>query len=32
LKIYEGHVHDLLNDYSRAVVVNDIIAWLNQRA
>ena len=31
LKIYEGHVHDLLNDIGREVVLNDIIAWIEAR-
>lgn len=31
LKLYEGHFHDLLNDHDNAIVVSDIISWLNQR-
>jgi alpha-beta hydrolase superfamily lysophospholipase len=29
LKLYEGHFHDLLNDKDNAIVVRDIIQWLN---
>ena len=31
LKLYEGHVHDLLNDLGKEKVMADIIAWLNAR-
>jgi alpha-beta hydrolase superfamily lysophospholipase len=31
LKMYEGHVHDLLNDYDRDVVMTDITKWLDAR-
>jgi alpha-beta hydrolase superfamily lysophospholipase len=31
LKLYEGHFHDLLNDVDREVVMDDILAWLNER-
>lgn len=31
LKLYEGHVHDLLNDLDREVVMADILGWLSQR-
>jgi acylglycerol lipase len=31
LKLYEGHFHDLLNDYDRDVVMADIIGWINAR-
>lgn len=31
LKIYEGHVHDLLNDLDKDVVMNDIKAWVGAR-
>jgi alpha-beta hydrolase superfamily lysophospholipase len=29
LKLYEGHVHDLLNDIDKEVVMDDIQQWLN---
>jgi alpha-beta hydrolase superfamily lysophospholipase len=29
LKLYEGHFHDLLNDVDKAVVMNDILKWLD---
>jgi alpha-beta hydrolase superfamily lysophospholipase len=29
--MYEGHVHDLLNDYDRDVVMTDITKWLDAR-
>lgn len=32
LKMYEGHAHDLLNDYGREQVMADIRAWLDARA
>lgn len=32
LKLYEGHVHDLLNDTGREGVMADIVAWLDKRA
>ena len=32
LKLYDGHVHDLLNDTGREAVLADIVAWLDQRA
>lgn len=32
LKLYEGHYHDLLNDVDKAVVLQDILRWLGQRA
>jgi alpha-beta hydrolase superfamily lysophospholipase len=28
LKLYEGHVHDLLNDLDKEIVMADITAWL----
>jgi len=28
LKIYEGHVHDLLNDTDKQLVMKDILTWL----
>ena len=31
LKLYEGHYHDLLNDIDKEIVMNDILAWLNER-
>jgi acylglycerol lipase len=31
LKLYEGHVHDLLNDLGKEKVMGDIVAWLNAR-
>ena len=31
LKLYEGHVHDLLNDYDKDVVIADIKGWISQR-
>ena len=32
LKLYEGHFHDLLNDFDKEVVLGDIKAWLDARA
>lgn len=32
LKFYEGHYHDLLNDYDKELVMNDILEWLNTRS
>ncbi len=31
LKLYEGHVHDLLNDAGKEQVMADILAWLHVR-
>lgn len=31
LKMYDGHAHDLLNDYGREQVLADIVAWIDQR-
>ena len=31
LKLYEGHAHDLLNDYDRDKVMTDILGWLEER-
>lgn len=31
LKLYDGHVHDLLNDLGRERVMTDIIDWLDVR-
>jgi alpha-beta hydrolase superfamily lysophospholipase len=29
LKLYEGHVHDLLNDFGKEEVMADITSWIN---
>jgi alpha-beta hydrolase superfamily lysophospholipase len=31
LELYEGYYHDLLNDQLGAMVVKDVISWLNKR-
>ena len=31
LKLYDGYVHDLLNDVGRELVMDDIVAWLDAR-
>lgn len=31
LKLYEGHYHDLLNDFGREQVMGDIVAWIETR-
>jgi len=31
LKLYDGHVHDLLGDLGKETVISDILAWLNAR-
>jgi len=31
LKLYEGHYHDLLNDFGKEGVVEDITAWIDKR-
>jgi alpha-beta hydrolase superfamily lysophospholipase len=31
LKLYEGHVHDLLNDVDKEVVIADINGWIDKR-
>ena len=31
LKLYDGHVHDLLNDHGREQVMADVVAWLDAR-
>jgi acylglycerol lipase len=31
LKVYEGHFHDLLADLDREIVMNDILAWVDER-
>jgi len=31
LKLYDGHVHDLLNDFGREAVMTDIVRWITAR-
>lgn len=31
LKLYEGHVHDLLNDVGREAVMAGVLAWIGTR-
>jgi alpha-beta hydrolase superfamily lysophospholipase len=31
LKLYDGHAHDLLNDFGREGVMGDIVAWIATR-
>ena len=31
LKLYEGHYHDLLNDFGKAAVMADITGWIDER-
>ena len=31
LKLYDGHVHDVLNDYGKGKVMADITGWINAR-
>ncbi len=31
LKLYEGHFHDLLNDFGKEQVMSDIVAWIEAR-
>jgi alpha-beta hydrolase superfamily lysophospholipase len=31
LRLYDGHVHDLFNDYGRDVVMADVTAWIAAR-
>jgi alpha-beta hydrolase superfamily lysophospholipase len=31
LKLYDGHSHDLFNDFGRERVVKDVVAWVNAR-
>ena len=31
LKLYEGHFHDLLNDFGKEEVMADILAWIDKR-
>jgi alpha-beta hydrolase superfamily lysophospholipase len=31
LKLYEGHYHDLLNDFGKEEVMADILAWIEAR-
>ena len=28
LKLYDGHAHDLLNDFGKEVVIGDIKGWI----
>jgi len=30
LKLYDGHVHDLLNDVGKEAVIADVAAWINR--
>ena len=32
LKLYDGHVHDLLNDLGRETVMSDIVDWIGARS
>ena len=32
LRLYDGHYHDMLNDYGREEVMADMIAWIEARA
>ena len=32
LKLYDGHVHDLLNDFGRETVMADIVSWIGVRS
>ena len=32
LKLYEGHYHDLLNDFGKETVIADITAWIEKRS
>lgn len=32
LKLYEGHSHDLLNDFGKEQVIADVMQWVNCRA
>jgi alpha-beta hydrolase superfamily lysophospholipase len=32
LKLYDGHVHDLLNDIGKEAVMADITSWIGERA
>jgi alpha-beta hydrolase superfamily lysophospholipase len=31
LKLYDGHVHDLLNDLGKETVMSDIKSWIDAR-
>jgi alpha-beta hydrolase superfamily lysophospholipase len=31
LKLYDGHVHDLLNDMDKEIVMRDILQWIDAR-
>lgn len=31
LRLYEGHYHDLLNDFGKEDVINDIVDWIDAR-
>ncbi|MGC4083686.1 MAG: alpha/beta hydrolase [Vicinamibacterales bacterium] len=31
LKLYDGHVHDLLNDVGKEGVINDMTSWIGER-
>jgi alpha-beta hydrolase superfamily lysophospholipase len=31
LKLYDGHVHDLLNDYGKEQVMADVMSWIEAR-
>lgn len=31
LKLYEGHYHDMLNDFDKEVVMSDILSWIDER-
>lgn len=31
IKLYEGEYHELLNDYNKDIIINDIINWINDR-
>ena len=31
LKLYDGHAHDLLNDFGKDVVMGDITSWIRAR-
>ena len=31
LKLYQGHYHDLLNDYGKESVLDDIREWMSAR-
>ena len=32
LKLYDGHVHDLLNDLGKERVIDDVASWISERA